>query len=211
MTKLSRRALVLGSAAACLVLVLAGWLLLVSPRRSEAAALDEDVGAVREQISTRLAELGAARTNPAVAVDLFRLVKVLPTALDVPDVLLDLTDTASASGVVLRSLSPGTSSVAEGVEVLPLTVVVHGRYPSIVRYLQRLRALVVVRNGRLSSRGRLFSVEAVSLAPGEGGPPRLQATVTLATYAYEPLAAAPAEPQPAPAGEKEPAAADGAP
>ncbi len=76
-----------------------------------------------------------------------------------------------------------------------------GRYAAVTSFLARLRRQVVVSDGRLRTRGRLYSVGSIALAEGgETGFPVLDATLSVTAYAFENVPAAPeatSEPTPA--------------
>jgi hypothetical protein len=70
--------------------------------------------------------------------------------------------------------------------MIPVTVTVGGKFRQITRFLQRTRALVHVRHGKLRATGRLFSVQDVELAQSlSGGFPQLDATIVLDAFVYD--------------------------
>lgn len=184
---LSPRALVIIAAAAVLVYAAVIWLLLVSPKRAEAADARSAVAAAE----LRLAEAQAAANRPRGAgepvADVFRLAKAMPASTDQPGLVLELSRLARGSGVTLRSISPETPVAGVGgPTMIPLTVSVSGSYAQISKFLLHTRSLVTVRDGRIHARGRLLTVESVSLVESVAhGFPKLDATVALNAYVYD--------------------------
>ena len=175
--------------AAVLVLV-AGWFVAVRPLGHKAAGLNKQTADVQQQITDDLAQVAAARgAGPAAAAqtikvaDVYRLAKAMPAVTDMPDVLIELDQTARAAGVDLQTLVPGaTTQGTNGYSMLPITLTVAGNFYTVTDLLYRLRNLVYVRSGALEANGRLFSVSNVSLAPSNGK--NILATIGVDTYVY---------------------------
>jgi len=167
--RLSNRA-ALGLGAALLVLVLLGlWFVVVSPKRSEASDLATEVATSRTELAQRKADL--ARPSAAVTVrasDVFRLAKALPVDSNVAGVLLDIDRLAKAHGLTIEGFQPTAVIPVTGYYAQPLTVTVQGRFGDVSTFLRELRELVTVKKGRLSVRGRLYSVSEVRLGKPEG-------------------------------------------
>jgi Tfp pilus assembly protein PilO len=198
---LSPRTLRIVAAALVLVYAAVVWLLLVSPKRSEAADARSEVAAAE----FRLAEAQAAANRPRGAgepvADVFRLAKAMPASTDQPGLVLELSRLATRSGVKLRSITPETPVAGVGGPTLiPLSVSVGGSYSEIAKFLLQTRSLVTVRDGRIQARGRLLTVQSVSLAESDtDGFPKLDATIFLNAYVYD----GPIVPLEAPAEEPE--------
>jgi hypothetical protein len=184
---LSPRALTIGAVAAVVVYAAVVWLLLVSPKRGEAADARADVAAAH----VRLAEARAAsnrptRTGPPVS-DVFRLVKAMPGSDDQPGLVLELDRLARATGVKLRVIAPQEPLPSVGGPTsIPLSVTVGGSYFQISRFVQRVQELVTVRGGKVQARGRLFAVQSLELgeSPTEAFP-KLDATIVLNAFYYD--------------------------
>jgi Tfp pilus assembly protein PilO len=69
---------------------------------------------------------------------------------------------------------------------IPLSVTVGGSYFRISKFVQRIQALVTVRDGKVQARGRLFAVQSLELgeSPTETFP-ELDATIVLNAYVYD--------------------------
>ena len=162
------------------------WFVLVSPTKSKANTLSAQIADVQSQIATRQAAL---KSKPKVAVtkpsDLYRLTKAIPDQTDMGGIILDLTRLSKRSGVELESVTPSPQVIGVGYNVQPIGVSVQGRYAQVSRFLHDLRKLVTVRRGHLDSRGRLFTVDNVSLGQGEAQQlPVISADLTIDAFVF---------------------------
>lgn len=175
---------------AVLALVLLGfWFVVVSPKRSEAADLEAKVAAAQADLAQRKADL--ARPSAALTVrasDAFRLAKALPEDGNVAGVILDVDRLAATHDLALEGFQPTAVIPVTGYYAQPLTVTVQGRFGDVSRFLTELRQLVTVKKGRLSVRGRLYSVSEVLLGKPEGEAkyPLVRASVLLNAFGLMP-------------------------
>jgi hypothetical protein len=164
----SKNTLVIG--AAVLALAVAGlWFLVVSPKRSDAASLADEVAAAQADLVQRKAEL--ARPSAAVTVrasDVFRLAKALPEDDNVAGVILDVDRLAAVRHLTLEGFEPSTVVPVTGYYAQPITLTVEGRFGDVSKFLSDLRELVTVKKGRLVVNGRLYSVSEVKLGKPDG-------------------------------------------
>ena len=186
--KLKNPKVAIGAAVAGgLLLALAGWALLVSPARSKSADLGTQIQSTQGEITVRRA---AIASKPKIEVDvrssdLFRLTKAVPGKSDMPGIVLALNRLAGGTGITFNSITPSAVVPAQGYNVLPLSVVVNGRYGEVNSFLHNLRKLVTVRKGRLDASGRLFAIDNVDLAESADAKfPNVQATITLDAFVY---------------------------
>lgn len=169
--------------------LLAGFLLVVEPPRSEAARLSQQIADAQSRLA--LARGNAARgSQPVRAPDLFRLTQAMPDAPDMPGVLLALNGLADATGVTLSSIAPSPALPEAGYRVIPIHLVLDGNYYDLTDFLYRMRTLVAVRGGALEAAGRLFAVDSISFGPGAKAFPNVKAGIALSAYAYGAGAAA---------------------
>jgi Tfp pilus assembly protein PilO len=167
------------------LLLFAGYFLLVSPERSKASRLREQVATAQARYQTLQFEIRSGRDRHLVQVaDVFRLAKAMPAAVDMPDILLQLNSVASAAGVDFQSITPGAAVAGAGYETIPIALVFQGNYRTLSEFLQRLRHLIRVSRGNLYPSGRLFNVNSIAFAQGTDKFPQLQATLNIETYVY---------------------------
>jgi Tfp pilus assembly protein PilO len=173
-----------------LVVLLLGYFVLISPKRSTAADLKKQTAAVQQQIDQNSSS-AFTKALPAVrAASIFKLTQALPSQLDTPDVILQLNQLADDSGLSFDQVQPGAGASSVGVSTLttdpfaaePIQVQFTGNFYNLLSFLQRLRNLVRVENGNLFTAGRLFDVSDVAFAAGSKGFPQIQATLTINSF-----------------------------
>jgi hypothetical protein len=183
--KLSPALIAAVTAAIVLVLVAGGWFLLVSPKRSEASHLDEEIAqAQTEAVSAQQAVDAANKIKPVAVPDLFKLAKAMPDDVDMAGVLLELNRVASESGIAFESITPGQPTKLTGYRVIPTDVVFEGNFYSLADFLYRLRNLVSVSGGRLNASGRLFAIDKLSFGEADAGFPQIKAAITVDAFVY---------------------------
>jgi Tfp pilus assembly protein PilO len=171
-----------------LLVVVVGYFAVVAPKRSTAADLKQQTAAVQAEIA-RNSSSAFTQALPAVrSANVFSLTQAMPTKLDTPGVIITLNSMARASGISFDSIQQGASSAAASTVTTagtdpfaaqPIQVQFTGSYYNLLTFLQRMRNLVRVENGRLYTAGRLFDVTNVSLAEGPNKWPQVQATLTI--------------------------------
>jgi Tfp pilus assembly protein PilO len=179
-----------------LLVAVVGYVALISPKRSTAASLKKQTTAVKAQIAKN-SSTAFTQALPAVrSANVFSLTQAMPNKLDTPDVILTLNSMAAASGISFDSISQGgaSSAVATAVgttdpfAVEPIQVQFTGSYYNLLTFLQRMRNLVRVQNGRLFTAGRLFDVTNVTLTEGVDKFPQIQAALTIDEFVPQPVA-----------------------
>ena len=195
---LPKAAVIGGIVTAGLLVLLLGWMVVISPQHKKAAKLVKDTEAVQQQITQQLAAVAAAKSaavSPAPKIkvaDVYKLSKAMPSSADVPDILLQLSQVAQDSGVQLQSISPAGTQLdaATGQTQLMYSLAVEGDFYTVTDLLYRLRNLVSVRSGALNASGRVWTVDNVSFAPAGR---QLTVNLSLHTYVYgAPAVVAPA-------------------
>jgi len=189
----------------------AGYFLVVSPKKAEANRLGEEIAAANvELIAARAATQAEGDKQPIAVADIFRLATAMPNSPDMPGILLELSRIAEETGIRFKSITPQTAVVVGEYQAVPIGVTFDGSFYALSDFLFRLRTLVSVRRGELHAAGRLFSVDSVNFAEGEGGFPMLGATLKLQAYVYGTNAAGTTVPAPVDPSAAVPPAAEGA-
>lgn len=176
------------------ILLTAGWFLVVSPQRHHAASAAADVALMRAQIQSArehpvAPQTAAPQKQPAIQTSLlYRVEKAMPDTEDQPDLLLELDQVARAAGVTVLTIAPGTAAGAGAYSSIPIQLTAQGDFYGLTDLLYRLRALVAVHHGALDSTGRLFSVDSVQLAPLKGK--QLSADISVEAFVYGTAASA---------------------
>ncbi|MGO9904985.1 MAG: hypothetical protein ACLPY3_04595 [Solirubrobacteraceae bacterium] len=195
--------------------IVAGWLLMVSPKRSQASALGGQITSVQSQLTSARSQVAAgeeARTAFAGQyAQLARLGEAVPPSDDIPSLIYQVQSAAQAAHVSLRALqlSPGSSSsspstssssstassstlppgAAVGAAGLPtdqFTFTLAGNFFNLANFFNRVQNFVVSSNNHLLISGRLMTINAISLAPGSNGFPQITANVSATTYIVPP-------------------------
>jgi Tfp pilus assembly protein PilO len=204
--RISRRGAVALIVGGDLLLLVLGWFMLVAPQRATAQSIARSAQATEvqvEQVKAPASNIVHPVTQPKQpeirTAYLYKLSKAMPMTPDMPNLLLELSQTVRASGVELSSLSPTPLDVTTGITSITLSV--KGDFYSLTDLLYRLRSLVAVRDGALDVSGRLFAVKSVSFTP-DGQGTSLAANIALSTYTFgaaaQAAAAAAAAPVPTP-------------
>ena len=167
-----------------LIVAAIAYFLLIGPKRAEAGKLAEEIAQLETQVRTaKLAsEPKEAGTQLKVA-GLFELTKAMPDRDDMPGIILELNAIAEAAGVTFKSISPQPIVAGAGYRSLPISLSFEGNYYDLTDFLFRLRNLVAVRDGRLSSAGRFFTLDTLDMH--DAGLPRIEAILVVSAYVYD--------------------------
>jgi len=189
-----------------LLIALIGYFALIAPKRSTAADLKKQTAAVESQINSNRSS-AFTQALPAVrSAGVFAVTQAMPNTLDTPDVLISLTQLAEDSGISFDQITPegasstsststsaatgvATTATADPFAVEPIQAKFTGSFYDLLTFLQRMRNLVRVQNGRLFTAGRLFDVTSVTLAEGPKGWPQVSATLVINEFVPQAVAA----------------------
>jgi Tfp pilus assembly protein PilO len=173
---------------AVVVMLGAAWLILVSPERKKAAALNAQVSAASAQLATaqgQVANARSAQTQYSVAyASIVRLGKAVPPTQEVPSQVYQLAHATNQRNVEFSSITasaPGGSSsssasaaapaasasaATSGFSQMPFTFVFNGSFSDLYHLFQQLDASTVrTARGALLVNGRLLTIQSVKLAP----------------------------------------------
>jgi Tfp pilus assembly protein PilO len=185
------------SAVAILVVVGVGWFMLVSPQRSKVSTLDTQIGTLDAQLADAQ-HLMAAPNRRQTAAALATARRALPDTPQMSNVLRQLSVAAARSRTELDSITPSVAVAAGGAAPLPMTLVVKGRYFAIQQFARLLRQSADVKNGKVSGKGRLYTIDNISFTgqapaqPGQSANGAILATLAMNAYTYSASAPAPA-------------------
>jgi len=174
-----------GVGAICILAM--GWFLLLGPKQKQVDSLKQQTSAVHEQISSDLARAAAARSltgAPEIkTADIYKLETAMPSVVDMPDLLLELDQTAKAAGVSIQSIAPAPTltDTGNGYGAEHIVLTANGNFYTLTDLLYRLLNMVYARGGALESNGRIFTIDSVTITPLGN---LLTANITLDTYVY---------------------------
>jgi Tfp pilus assembly protein PilO len=184
---LSQGAQVAIVATSLLLVLVVGYLAVISPKRSSAASLKKQTAAVQAQIAANKST-AFSQALPAVrSAGVYSLTQAMPSKIDTAGVLITLSELAQQSGISFDQIQPsgGSSSTAlpttttDPFAAEPINVQFTGSFYNLLTFLQRVRNLVRVENGKLYTAGRLFDVTSVTFTQGPKGWPQVQASLVI--------------------------------
>jgi Tfp pilus assembly protein PilO len=112
-----------GAALVAVLILVAGWFLLISPKRAEVADLQAQTAAQDDENSALAMERDLLKQQnkelPEKQAELAGLRTQIPRAPELPSYIRQLQDIGKASGVGLSSLTPATPVSLSGVQVAP--------------------------------------------------------------------------------------------
>jgi Tfp pilus assembly protein PilO len=182
------------------VLAAVAYMVVIRPKRAEAGRLDEQIAEMQTKVTAaRLASRPQQQASTIKVADVFEVSKAMPDTDDMPGIILDLNSVAEATGIKFLSIQPSAATPKNGYSAIEITLTFEGNYFDLTDFLFRLRNLVTVRDGRLSSSGRLFTLDTLSMKEGKEGFPSINAGLTVSAYVYGASDATAAVPPPAPA------------
>jgi len=195
-----------------LALVSVGWFLLLSPQRSKAAELDDQITAAHTQLAlARVISRGSGRQ--ASSVPRRRLETAMPDDVRMSEILRQLSWAAAAAHVRIEGITPQGVEPRTGYQAIPLSVTLQGRYFAIARFLQLLHTQAVAKGSQVHATGRLFAVNGIqfSTAPTAPEDELIQASLSIDAFSYASAAGGSSQPTAASAGGSSRALASAAP
>jgi Tfp pilus assembly protein PilO len=190
------------------VMLGAGWMLVVSPERKQAAALDSQVAAARTQLATANVSYASAQSAQAQYTAAYAAIvslgKAVPPTQEVPSLLYQIAQVSHQKNVEFSSISSGSGtgssasatappSAPTSFTQMPFTFAFSGTFLDLSRLFQQLdRFTVLSPSGNLQISGRLLTIQSVKLAPstgassgqasGQKASSRLAGTITATAY-----------------------------
>jgi type IV pilus assembly protein PilO len=154
----------------CVIVLVATWFVLVAPRRSEAADLDDQraqAESVNVGLQAQIAQLQRQFGDlPARRAELAKIRTELPPSADVANLVRSLSGLADDAGVDLTSITPAAattlmpaSGAAPAVVAIPVTLEVRGPYVENALFLRYVQTKLK----------RVFLLTEVTASRGNGG------------------------------------------
>jgi type II secretion system (T2SS) protein M len=172
-------------AIAVLAVLGAGWLLVVSPERKQAASLQHEVDTATSQLASAEGQLANARAAQAryssAYASIVNLGKAVPPSREVPSLVYELALASNEKHVDLSSIvagsggssAAGSASAAQtpsaslaGFTQMPFTFVFNGSFLDLYNLFQQLNHFTArTASGGLQVTGRLLTLQSAKLAP----------------------------------------------
>ena len=177
-----RLAVVLGG---LVVLAAAGYFFLIAPKKSETKSLTQEIAQLNQQIEEQQTQATqAAGLSRILVANYNKLQSAMPNEAKMDEIYMQLYSLANDTGIRFDGITPGTVIDTSAYQVIPLTVTFQGTFDELSDFLYRLQSLVLVDNHKLSTKGRLFTVDQVAFTEGLDGFPQLAATLQIDAYAF---------------------------
>jgi len=170
---------------AIVIVAAIAFMVVIRPKRAEAGRLDEQIAEMQMKVSAaQLASRPQQQASAIKVADVFEVTKAMPDTDDMPGIILDLNSVAEATGIKFVSIQPSAATPKTGYTAIGITLTFEGNYFDLTDFLFRLRNLVTVRDGRLSSSGRLFTLDTLSMKESETGFPNISANLVVSAYVF---------------------------
>lgn len=170
--------------AAVLVVVLG-----IMPEFQKASELDTKIAAAQGELTTAQALVARRQSSKAQSaaneVELMRIANEVPDSPQLPGTIIELQDTANASGVTLSQLqvsdvaapaaaAGAPAAVAPSYNVLPINATVSGQWADLIDFYRRL--------GKLERGVRVKQTSVAYVIGTETVPEHVQASVSIEVY-----------------------------
>ncbi len=179
---LSRERQVALVCAALLLVAILGYFAIVSPKRSAAHKLSTERAQVEAQIA-RNRTSALARNLPSIrAADIFRLTKAMPSETGMPDLILELNQLASDSGISFDEIEPQAPTADNSYDIHPISLTFSGNFYSLADFLFRVRNLVRVHDEKLVANGRMLALGGLTFSEGKSKFPQIEAVLSIDSF-----------------------------
>jgi Tfp pilus assembly protein PilO len=169
------------------IVAVVAYFILIRPKRAEAGRLGDQIAQLETDVqAAKLAARPDEASSKLQVADVFELAKAMPDRDDMPGIILELGSIADAAGVSFKSIAPQTPVIGEGYRSIPISLKFEGNYYDLTDFLFRLRNLVSVEEGKLSSSGRFFTLDTLDMH--EHNLPQIEAILVVSAYVYDPNA-----------------------
>ena len=183
------------------------WMLLLSPKRAESTKLSTQVDLVQAEVTQAKATLADYSKAKSAYRENYRSVvglgKAVPADDDTRSLLVQLDTAAKRSAVDFASLDvmqgatstpgatvattqPGSTTpgaVSAGAfSTMPFNFSFVGDFSKLSNFLSRVERFVTVRGDKVVVNGRLLRIDSITLQPGDGGWPTIQAQVGAVSF-----------------------------
>jgi Tfp pilus assembly protein PilO len=179
-----------------LVALIAAWyFLLISPKRSEIAEVEEEVTVERDTYdrnTARLKKLDQEREAAQESLaELLKLNKLIPGDNQIPSLIVELQKSANQAGIDFVKIEPDLAVRVGESTVVPIQMKFEGRFFDVNDFLYRVENYARLEGNNVNVSGRLVSVVGIKLEEGEFLEwPNVTVTLDINTYTTLPAVAA---------------------
>jgi Tfp pilus assembly protein PilO len=174
-------------AIALVIATAVSYFVLIRPKRAEAGRLGDRIAELDTQVrAAKLASRPSEATTKIKVADLFQLTKAMPDRDDMPGIILQINSVAESTGVTFKTIAPQDFVSGESYRILPISMTYEGNYYDLTDFLFRLRNLVSVQDGKLTSQGRFFTLDNLDLHEDPIRKfPHIEAVLVVSAYVYD--------------------------
>ena len=191
--------------------IVGSWLLVVQPKRSEAAKLGDQLKVAQTQLQSAQQQvqsgLAAKASFARSYTQLARLGEAVPADDNVPSMILQLQNAAATDHVDFRTLDvsanssstatptaatttqavtgtlpPGAAVGSAGFPIESFTFTFRGNFFHLSSFLGRVQRFVVIKNHQVTVSGRLLTINAITMGAAPAGFPQITATISATAY-----------------------------
>ena len=188
--------------------VVGSWLLVIQPKRDQAARLGTQLANLQSQLDSAQAKLNQARSAQNAfqneSAQLAALGEAVPAGADIPSLIYQLQNAADGARVDFRGLQtsalgstsaggpaaaaqstnlpPNVTVGANGFPTQAFTFTFTGTYFQLAKFIDHVQHFVSVKGEQVNVRGRLLALNSISLAAGPTGFPKITATISANAY-----------------------------
>ena len=150
------------------VLLVAWYFLLISPKRDDNATLQTNIANEQAKLQDNKKKLSTIDQQRAAAQqtegDLIKLDKLIPTDSQLPSLMIELQQTATDAGVQFMDIKPGAPvSGTPGATVIPLELKIEGSFFDVNDFLYRVENYARMEGNDVNVSGRLVNVVTISI------------------------------------------------
>jgi hypothetical protein len=183
MSRINSRTAIILSVVGVVAVLLLGWYVLIAPQRSQGAKLDTQISAADAQLAESQALLKSSVQSQSRA-EYNAAVRALPDNIQMSQIIRQVSAAVGASRIELDSMTPAPPAATVGAETVPISLNLKGRYFALQKFLKLLRQSADIQNGKISSKGRLYSVDSIQYTGGSGTGGVISAAVLLNAFVY---------------------------
>jgi Tfp pilus assembly protein PilO len=193
--RIPRAAVIALTVLGVLLVVAAGYFLLIAPQRSKLASTKKDIVEVQKQIDDLRETTAERKKQPKIHyATIYQITKAMPNSNDLPDVMLALVAIGEKSGISFTHIGSQPVTNLPAYQQLPIQLQFTTNFYQLSDFLYRLRSLVRVRHGQLDASGRLYAIDHIDIGPPDPmiaqSYPNIGVTLQVSAFVYGNAAAA---------------------
>jgi Tfp pilus assembly protein PilO len=153
------------------VIIVAWYFLMISPKRDELSQVAQDRDGEKRQYETDKARLERLPEERSAALqaeeDLLKINKLVPIDEQVPSLIIELQQSADQAGIDFVKIAPQPAVSSGDNTIVPMEISVEGRFFDVNDFLYRVENYARLEGSDVNVSGRLVSVVTLSLEEGE--------------------------------------------